>query len=156
MRKSLHVATALVVGTITVGTASIAVASRSDDIRIGRPTVTRVHDDEDDDREDRARCLGTPSTSTTMPADQGVMSQTITVTIERTALLRVDRRGRITAAATNTGCRPQPGDRVYVIAPSGTYTEVTDVDLDEFDWKGSFRAIGRFERQSGKERLDDH
>lgn len=156
MRKSLHVATALVVGTITVGTASIAVASRSDDIRIGRPTVTRVHHDEDDDRDDRAQCLGTPSTSTTNPADQGAMSQTVTVTVERTALLRVDRRGRITAAATNTGCRPHVGDRIYVISPSGTYTEVTDVDLDELDWKGSFRSIGQFERQSGRQRLHDH
>lgn len=164
MKKSLHVATTLVVGAITVGTASIAVASRADDIRIGRTTVTRVHQDDDGDDEDRmanSRCLGpavTPPKAPSAASTDDVTQQTITVTIERTTLLRVDRRSRITAAATNTGCRPRNGDRVYVISPSGTYTEAIGVDLDDIEWKGSFRTIAGFERQPGRDRLrvNDH
>ena len=156
MKTSIHLTATIAATVITIGTAGIAVASRADDVRVGRPTITRVRDDDrDDERGATSRCLAPSPTPPTSPSANGEMAQTITVTIERTTLLRVDRRNRITAAATNTGCRPSNGDRVYLISPSGTYTEVTDVDLDDIDWKGSFRTIGGFERQSGRARLDD-
>ena len=160
MKTSIHLTAAFAATVVAIGTVGTAVASRSDDVRIGRPTVTRMHEDDDDDpdRSVPTRCLAPTPDPPTTPGGAGDMGQTITVTIERTTLLRVDRRNRVTAAATNTGCRPRNGDRVYVISSSGTYTAVTGIDLDDIDWKGSFRTIGGFERQSGRDRLrvNDH
>lgn len=155
MKTSIHFTATVAAVVVAIGTTSIAVASRADDIRVGRPTITRVRDDHEDERGAASRCLAPAPAPPASPNVAGDMAQTITVTIERTTLLRVDRRNRITAAATNTGCHPRNGDRVYVISPSGTYTEVSDVDLDDIDWKGSFRTIGGFERQSGRARLND-
>jgi hypothetical protein len=71
----------------------------------------------------------------------------ITVTVPRTVLLRMDKRGHIIAAATNTGCPPQAGDDVYVISPDGSIARSAAVDIASTRWVGNFATPGAFEPQ---------
>ena len=72
---------------------------------------------------------------------------TIAVTVPAVALLRVDARGRIIAAATNTGCRPRQGDIAYVVQPDGSLVADHRVRPDIVDWTGDFRVPGRMQPQ---------
>ena len=89
-----------------------------------------------------ARSPGSPSGATT-----AVVQQTVAVSIPAVALLRVDERGRITAAATNTGCAPRAGDEVYLLQPDGTAVQTSSVDVARIAWRGDFRTPGDYQRQ---------
>jgi hypothetical protein len=79
---------------------------------------------------------GTP---TTLPAAN---VETITLTIEATALLAVDEQGRVTAAETNTGCAPRPTDHLYLMHPDGNLTEALGFDVSELRFTGDFTQFG--------------
>jgi hypothetical protein len=81
----------------------------------------------------------TDGTPTTLP---GANVETITLTIEATSLLAVDEQGRVTAAETNTGCAPQPGDHVYFVHPDGNLTEAIGFDVSALHFAGDFREFG--------------
>ena len=75
------------------------------------------------------------------------MQQDITVTVPRTALIRVDAAGNVRAAATNTGCAPRAGDDFYVIAPDGSMTLAQPGDFARQHWVGDFTSPGRYVEQ---------
>jgi hypothetical protein len=72
----------------------------------------------------------------------GADVQTVTVTIEATALLKVDERGRVTAAETNTGCAPRPTDHLYFVHPDGNLSEAVGFDVSELRFTGDFTQFG--------------
>jgi hypothetical protein len=78
----------------------------------------------------------------------GQLLPSFEVGLDPTTFVKVDRNGRIVSAATNTGCRPISGDTVYLFLPDGSITLAPYLDLDEIDWKGSFRSPGEFYRQT--------
>lgn len=115
-----------------VGSAGLAAAGRQEArVDTVRSTIVRHEDNR------RPSIPPTPRTGT---------SQTIAVTVPNIAVLRLDHRGRIVAAATNTGRAPLPGDLVYVVAADGSYRP-TDVDLTGRPWTGDFSRSMRFQRQ---------
>lgn len=71
------------------------------------------------------------------PVDGGV-TQTVTVSVPRTAIVDVDHAGRVVSAATNTGCRPRPGDDVYVRRPDGTIVPAPPGAFAGMAWRGDF------------------
>jgi hypothetical protein len=75
-------------------------------------------------------------------------TQTIAVVVPRTTFLRVDAAGRVTEAATNTGCAPRTGDDVYLYHPDGTITLSPTIDVAARTWTGDFRHSGQFQPQS--------
>ena len=74
--------------------------------------------------------------------------QTITVHVPPTAFVRVDAQGTVTAAATNTGAAPQPGDDVYLFHPDGTITHAPSFDLGAVTWLGDFSQPGVYLQQN--------
>jgi hypothetical protein len=80
-----------------------------------------------------------PGTPSTYP---GANVETITLTIEPTSLLAVDAQGRVTAAETNTGCAPRPGDHLYLVHPDGNLTEATGLDVTRLHFTGDFTLFG--------------
>lgn len=123
-----------------VGSAGLAAATRQEArVDTVRSTIVRHEDDR------------RPSVPT--PRRNGA-SQTITVDVPNIAVLRLDHRGRIVAAATNTGRAPVPGDLVYVVAADGSY-RLTDVDLARRRWTGDFSRSMRFQRQRVSEHDDE-
>ena len=76
-----------------------------------------------------------------------VVRQMITVHVPATTFLRVDRSGRVTSAATNTGCQPSNSDDVFLFRPGGTI-ETTAIDVDTCNWTGNFSVPGRFQPQT--------
>lgn len=80
-------------------------------------------------------------------ADGSVVSTVVGV--PRTAVVRVDRRGRAVAAWTNTGCPPRPGDEVWVERDDGSLILSTDGALSSRWWTGDFTVPGVWVRQTG-------
>jgi hypothetical protein len=68
----------------------------------------------------------------------------ITVNIPRTVFVRVDKSGRISAAATNTGCPPQTGDDFFLFRPGGKIEPTTAIKADACNWSGDFAVSARF------------
>lgn len=90
-----------------------------------------------------APCWG--STDTIMPTDAdlgGSMTQTVTLRIEPTALLKVAADGTVLAAETNTGCAPRPTDLLYVVADDGSLTPADGIDVTTVAWTGDFTRFG--------------
>lgn len=81
------------------------------------------------------------------PGSSGGLQQTASVGVPASVFLRVDKRGRVTAAATNTGCVPRRGDDVYLFQPSGSI-KAAGFDLNSCHWTGDFTIAGRFQPQS--------
>lgn len=75
------------------------------------------------------------------------LTQTISVRVPRTTLLRMDTAGHITAAATNTGCAPTAGDDVFRFRPDGTLEKTDAIDVEDYRWSGDFTVPGRFQTQ---------
>jgi hypothetical protein len=92
-----------------------------------------------------------PDRHTTPSRPAVVASQTITVTVPNIVAVTIDHRGRITAAATNSGRAPAPGDLVYVVGTDGSY-QPSAIDLAGRRWTGDFSRSMEFQRQSGNER----
>ncbi len=86
-------------------------------------------------------CWGAPAPTSTLP-DLGGVTQTITVTVERVALLQLDASGAVKAAETNTGCAPRTGDRVYIVQADGSLVEAPDFDVTSTKWTGDFTNFG--------------
>jgi hypothetical protein len=112
--------------------------TRPSDDRDDRPRTCRSRqgDGNDDDRY--------PTTTRT---PSGQLLPSFLVGLPQVTFLKVDRSGRIIAAATNTSCRPTPGDTVYVTLPNGTIITAPHLDLAFIEWRGSFREPGVYYRQ---------
>jgi hypothetical protein len=74
------------------------------------------------------------------------LQQVIKVRVLATTFLRVDKKGRVTAAATNTGCAPSENDEVFLFQPNGTI-EASFGKIPDCDWSGDFTVAGRFQPQ---------
>jgi hypothetical protein len=74
------------------------------------------------------------------------LQQVVKVSVAATTFLRVDKSGRVTAAATNTGCEPSNNDQVFLFRPNGTI-EATFAKIPDCDWSGDFTVSGRFQPQ---------
>jgi hypothetical protein len=82
------------------------------------------------------------------PANGGAgLQQVIKVSIPSTTFLRVDKKGRVTAAATNTGCEPNKNDEVFLFQPNGKI-EASFGKIPDCDWSGDFSEPGRFQPQN--------
>ena len=88
-----------------------------------------------------------PTVISTGSQGVGGSAQTITVDIPATVFLRIDKLGRVTEAATNTGCHPRHGDDVYLFAPDGSVTLTKSINLDSVTWFGDFSLPGEFQPQ---------
>lgn len=84
-----------------------------------------------------ARCRGDQRALMEPPAASTTV-QAISVSVPRTAIVDVDHRGRVVAAATNTGCRPRAGDDVYVRRPDSTITPAPPGAFAGVAWRGDF------------------
>ena len=80
----------------------------------------------------------------------------ISVRVHSTIFLRVDRSGRVTAAATNTGCQPSKQDDVFLLHPNGAIERTTLLHVDQCDWTGDFTVPGRFQPQWWSAELHRH
>ena len=91
------------------------------------------------------KCWGSaPATATTFP---GPNVETIALSVEATSLVKIDDRGRILAAETNTGCAPRDGDHIYLVHPDGSMHEAFGFDVQSFEWTGDFTKFA-FQPQS--------
>lgn len=75
------------------------------------------------------------------------LQQMISVRVPPTIFLRLDKSGRVTAAATNTGCQPSKQDDVFLLRPNGAIEPTTIFHVDECKWTGDFRVPARFQAQ---------
>ena len=73
--------------------------------------------------------------------------QIINIAVAKTAFLRVDRSGRVIAAATNTGCMPRRGAEVFLLHLGGQIEPSPNFDVTSCRWLGDFTAAGRFQPQ---------
>jgi len=134
--RSLFAATVLLVAT---GSAGLALA-HSSDTRVAtqslvEPALVEVPE-----------CWGShPTPVSTIPGDK---VETITLTIEPTALVKVDAGGRVLAAETNTGCAPRTGDHVYLVHTDGSLSEAPAFDPSTIAWVGDFTEFGYQPQQS--------
>jgi hypothetical protein len=71
----------------------------------------------------------------------------ISVSVPATTILRIDKHGRVIAAATNTGCVPSRSDDVFVFRPDGTLAPTNARVIDRCDWRGDFTVSGRYQPQ---------
>lgn len=112
------------------------------------PRVGTVRQEEvrnaDELREERT-CWGDPAPTSTMP-NLGSVTQTVTVRVDRVAILRLDSKGRVKAAETNTGCAPRRGDRIYIVQADGSLVESPNFNLGATKWRGDFRNFGFIEQ----------
>ncbi len=76
----------------------------------------------------------------------GGVSQPISVTVPRTAIVRVDDRGQVLAAMTNTGCPPGASDDVWHQHPDGSLVRAPAGAADRA-WVGDFSERGVFVAQ---------
>jgi hypothetical protein len=81
-------------------------------------------------------------------AAHGQTLRSVAIGLPATTFLRLDRAGRITAAATNTRCQPRRLDTIYVYRSDGSITPSTDIDLGRIHWQGDFSRPGVFQRQA--------
>jgi hypothetical protein len=108
----------------------------------------RGHDSRDDDRDhdNRGRNRGHGRHHPEDTSGHG-LQQKVTVLNPATAFLRVDKAGRVSSAATNTGCKPSKGDAVFLLRPGGKVEQATTFDVNACNWSGNFTAPGRFQPQ---------
>ncbi len=76
----------------------------------------------------------------------GTVTQSIAVVVPPTAIVRLDDRGRVVAAMTNTGCPPAASDEVWHQRPDGTLERAPEGAADH-DWTGDFTERGVFVAQ---------
>jgi hypothetical protein len=110
------------------------------------------HDGHEDDGHDRGRDHGGhegdghgdnggPSTGT------GMLQQVISVRVPAATFIRLDKSGRIIAAATNTRCQPSKQDEVFLLRAGGTIEPTTSIHVEDCKWIGDFTVPGRFQPQ---------
>lgn len=94
---------------------------------------------------ERADCRqSSPASSTALISAPTGLSQDITVTMPRTALIRVDAARSVRAAATNTGCAPRAGDDFFIIEADGSINATSADDFAEYHWDGDFTIPGEY------------
>jgi hypothetical protein len=99
---------------------------------------------------ERAHCGRTSAVdSHARRASPSGLHQDVVVTVPRTAMIRVDARGIVRAAATNTGCAPRAGDDFFVIAPDGSVKAARADDFAKQHWSGNFKTPGEYVDQHG-------
>jgi hypothetical protein len=96
-------------------------------------------DDRHDEAGDGHRRAPAPSAHAT--------TQTISVLVPRTALVRLDASGHIAAALTNTGCAPSTLDDVYVVTAAGDVEASATLKVSTIAWTGDFRSPGVYQPQ---------
>jgi hypothetical protein len=84
---------------------------------------------------------GGPSTGS------GMLQQVVSVRVPSATFLRIDKSGRVIAAATNTRCRPNKQDDVYIFRAGGAVEPTTAINLEDCTWIGDFTVPGRFQPQ---------
>jgi hypothetical protein len=84
---------------------------------------------------------GGPSTGS------GMLQQVISVRVPASTFIRLDKSGRIIAAATNTRCRPSKQDEVFLLRAGGAVEPTTTIDVEDCKWIGDFTVPGRFQPQ---------
>ncbi len=107
---------------------------------------------------ERPGCDAPPSMDSVEPAShhqtaRGVQ-QEISVVVPETAVIRVNGRGKVLSAMTNTGCRPRRGDDVYIARPGGTLTRSFDTEIVDRRWTGDFTRSGVQVSQRGPDSTD--
>jgi hypothetical protein len=99
---------------------------------------------------------GAAAASSSEAAPGGGMSQTITVTVPRLAIIRLDASGGVASAMTNTGCAPRPADDVYLVDAFGTFVNEDPAhELPDHVWVGDFTRRGVYQPQIVAEDLAD-
>lgn len=95
---------------------------------------------------ERPGCDAPPSTDSLEPAGPHQTArgapQEISVVVPETAVIRVNGRGKVLSAMTNTGCRPRRGDDVYIARPGGTLTRSFGTEIVDRLWTGDFTRRG--------------
>ena len=77
----------------------------------------------------------------------GMLQQVISVRVPASTFIRLDKSGRIIAAATNTRCQPSNQDEVFLIRPGGAVEPTTTIHIADCKWIGDFTVPGRFQPQ---------
>ncbi|CAB4588813.1 unannotated protein [freshwater metagenome] len=73
----------------------------------------------------------------------GAISQSVTVTVPRTAIVHLGADGRVVAVMTNTGCPPRPGDDIWVRrAGSNSLEPASWATFRSQRWTGDFSRPG--------------
>ena len=95
-----------------------------------------------------AECHGfAPDHRALLPATSGE-GQSLRVTVPATTIVRLDARGRVVAASTNTGCAPRRSDDLYVVLVNGTVRRAPVKWLiGRHHWVGDFTEPGVFAAQ---------
>jgi hypothetical protein len=152
-RGTKRLATATLIATVLSVISAIALFSMSDaqsgtrGQRAPAACRGRADDGRGDDGGDDDRRSGRQSATTSTTTATGHLLPDFSVGLAPTTFLRIDRRGRIVEAATNTSCRPTPGDTVYVAVPGGDIIEAPYLDLAAITWRGDFRVPAVYHRQ---------
>ena len=85
------------------------------------------------------------------PVPRGVTptptQQPVVVRVPAITFLRLDHSGRVTAAATNTGCAPRSTDQIYVARVDGTLQRTWSIHVDRYRWAGDFTVAARYQMQ---------
>ena len=77
----------------------------------------------------------------------GMLHQVISVRVPASTFIRLDKSGRIIAAATNTRCQPSKQDEVFLIRVGGAVEPTTTIHVEDCKWIGDFTVPGRFQPQ---------
>ena len=77
----------------------------------------------------------------------GMLQQVVSVRVPASTFIRLDKSGRIVAAATNTRCQPSNQDEVFVIRAGGAVEPTTTIQIAVCKWIGDFTVPGRFQPQ---------
>lgn len=93
-----------------------------------------------------ADAAGVSAAGSSAGSSAGVVTQSIAVVVPPTAIVRLDDRGRVVAAMTNTGCPPAASDEVWHQRPDGTLERAPDGAADH-PWTGDFTERGVFVAQ---------
>lgn len=117
--------------------------------RTGREARGHDHDGGRDDRghdhgghqDDGHGDDGGPSTGS------GMLQQVLSVRVPAATFIRLDKSGRIIAAATNTRCQPSKQDQVFLIRVGGAVEPTTTIHVEHCKWIGDFTVPGRFQPQ---------
>jgi hypothetical protein len=141
MRHVAFTTRTLMAATVLVGSLAVtgvALAERSH----GRTTASEGNDGQSTILVEVPSCWGTPISDPVPPPTAGGMTQTVSVRIEPTSLLKLDSDGHVLAAETNTGCAPRATDHIYVVLRNGNLVENTKVDVSKVQWTGDFTQFG--------------
>jgi hypothetical protein len=143
MRQSRKIALAVAAGSACVGLLFFG--------PLDHASAHRVDDREVATKPVECSRVETHTERTTPVVAKRGLQQDIALTVKPTALIRVDRKGKITAAATNTGCAPRQGDDVFVVRPDGSITPSSSSNFVNRKWTGNFSVPGVYVAQRGSQ-----